>query len=159
MVKKFANSTSKKPDTFKWFVQEALLSYIRCATYGKSIETFFGISVEAILRILSLWFTYQPVYPDIIEKGLDEARCAVPLESWLYVIPQLMARVQSSSPGSSVLKPRLTSLLCEIAAKHPHALVYPISSAITSSFTTEETADISRHMKSRYPRLVRNDDR
>ena len=90
---------------------------------------------QDMLNLLSCLFKYGDL-PDVsstINRGLDSIR----LESWLGVLPQLLARIHIKSPSvRSVLHPLLTRL----GAEHPQALMYPLSVLLKSPVVERKVA-------------------
>ena len=60
------------------------------------------------------------------QQALEEGFQVLPVETWLQVIPQLMARIHSTVKPVRRL---VLKLLCEIGHAHPQALVYPVTVA------------------------------
>ncbi|KAL9656580.1 hypothetical protein ABK040_012162 [Willaertia magna] len=79
-------------------------------------------SLQDILRLLTLWFKHGDLKE--INKVLIDGFNTVSIDTWLLVIPQIIARINSHS--SSVRK--LThKLLAKVAKNHPQALIYPLT--------------------------------
>lgn len=79
-------------------------------------------SLQDTLRLLTLWFDYgqnQQVYEALIE-GLK----TIQINTWLQVIPQLIARIDT--PRHMVAK-LIQQLLMDIGKQHPQALIYPLT--------------------------------
>lgn len=65
-------------------------------------------------RLLTLWFEYgeeRRVYESLV-KGLK----LISIENWLQVIPQLIARIDTSRQSVGKL---IQTLLCDISKHHP----------------------------------------
>ena len=87
------------------------------------------------LRLLTLWFEYG--HMKVVEETLIEGFTTVSIDTWLQVIPQLIARIHSSVASVA----RLThDLLTNVGRAHPQALVYPLSVASTSDAPARVTA-------------------
>ena len=84
-------------------------------------------SLQDSLRLLTLWFQYAG--NDYIFDTLDQGIRTVSIDTWLHVIPQLIARIDS--PILNVKK-LIHNLLCDVGKQHPQALVYPITVASKS---------------------------
>eukprot|EP00158_Paraphelidium_tribonemae_P009901 Partr_v1_DN28994_c0_g1_i3_m24719 putative Phosphatidylinositol 3-kinase len=95
--------------------------------FFKSIALSSGNSLQDTLRLLTIWFKYgynQEVY-SVISEGFN----TVSIDTWLHVIPQLIARIHAPSPQVR----RLThQLLSEVGKEHPQALVYSLTVASKS---------------------------
>lgn len=72
-----------------------------------------GSRLENTLRLLQLWFQYGEY--DEVYKLLRENIKGLPVETWLEVIPQLMARLDSSERMSSLIK----QVIFEVAKSKP----------------------------------------
>jgi hypothetical protein len=82
--------------------------------------------MQDVLRLLTLWFDQVHKFPkaaQAIAKGFESRR--IPLDTWLNVVPQLIARLQSAPAG-------LVQLLVELGSQYPQSLVYPLTVASRS---------------------------
>lgn len=88
----------------------------------------FSASVqEDMLNLLSCLFRYGEL--EGVAKVISHGVAAVPVEAWLGVLPQLLARIHIKTPSvRSVLHPLLTRL----GERHPQALMYPLSVLLKS---------------------------
>ncbi|KAI6651085.1 Serine/threonine-protein kinase mTOR-like [Oopsacas minuta] len=92
-------------------------------------------SLQDSLRLLTLWFQYAG-HDDIFET-LDQGIRTVSIDTWLHVIPQLIARIDSRFHN---VKKLVHNLLCDVGKQHPQALVYPITVASKSVVKTRSDA-------------------
>ncbi|KAJ3319429.1 phosphatidylinositol kinase- protein kinase tor1 [Boothiomyces sp. JEL0866] len=95
-------------------------------------------SLQDTLRLLTLWFKYghlEPVY-----KVLAEGIHTVSINTWLEVIPQLIARIHSPSKLVRVL---VHQLLAEVGVHHPQALVYSLTVASKSQSVHRQKAALA----------------
>jgi serine/threonine-protein kinase mTOR len=76
---------------------------------------------QDVLRLLTLWFRYATY--ESVRNELDEGFRQVPVDTWLVVVPQMMARLHSEV--KNVIDP-LKDLLTKIGRSHPQALMYPL---------------------------------
>ena len=91
--------------------------------------------LQNTLRLLTLWFEYGQ-YREVYE-ALSEGVRTVPVEVWLQVLPQLIARIDSQKP----LVPQLIRhLLIDVGRQHPQALIYPLVVASKSVVKDRELA-------------------
>jgi len=99
-----------------------------------SIDGFFHCislspyqSLQDTLRILTLWFKYgdRPQAIQTIRNGFD----LVSIDTWLQVIPQIIARIHSPALHISKL---IKELLIKVGRAHPQALVFPLTVASQS---------------------------
>lgn len=75
--------------------------------------------MQDTLRLLTLWFDYcksQDIY-EVLEEGIKDT----PKEIWLQVIPQLIARIDTTKQYVAKL---IYKLLIDFGKVHPQALVY-----------------------------------
>lgn len=91
--------------------------------------------LQDLLRLLTLWFGYGS--DERVHSALESGLGTVPVDTWLQVIPQLIARIHVKSTKIQQL---LHSLLNEVGKVHPQALIYPLTVAATSSFRPRKTA-------------------
>lgn len=94
-----------------------------------------GNSLQDTLRLLNLWFNYgqwSEVY-DALVDGIKSIR----IDTWLQVIPQLIARVDT--PKQSVGR-LIHQLLADIGREHPQALIYPLTVASKSTAAARHRA-------------------
>nr|CAH7722994.1 unnamed protein product [Callosobruchus chinensis] len=118
----------------------------------KSINLSKGSSLQDTLRLLTLWFDYgqSPQVSEAIQEGIR----LVEKNTWLQVIPQLIARIDTNR----VLVSRLIHhLLVDIGKTHPQALVYPLTVATKSNSTIRRNAahKILKSMSEHSPTLVK----
>jgi len=72
-----------------------------------------------------------------VAKTINDGLGSINIEAWLGVLPQLLARIHIKSPSvKSVLHP----LLVRLGAKHPQALMYPLSVLIKSPVVDRKEA-------------------
>ncbi|KAK9465831.1 armadillo-type protein [Lipomyces arxii] len=127
--------------------------YVLPAMQGffKSIYLSSGNSLQDTLRLLTLWFRYggQPE----LAKAMNEGFTTVSIDTWLEVIPQLIARIHQPNP---VVRKSLHSLISDLGRAHPQALVYPLTVAIKSDSHTRQMAagGIMDKMRSHSAKLV-----
>ncbi|KAK6628142.1 hypothetical protein RUM43_001953 [Polyplax serrata] len=103
--------------------------------FVRSISLSRGSSLQDTLRLLTLWFDYgqyTDVY-DAIVSGLNR----IEIDTWLQVIPQLIARIDTPRALVSIL---IHQLLMDIGKNHPQALVYPLTVASKSASSSRRTA-------------------
>ncbi|CAF4966878.1 unnamed protein product [Rotaria sp. Silwood1] len=91
--------------------------------------------LQYTLRSLTFWFEYGQ-YHEVYEL-ITEGNRIVPIEIWLYVLPQLIARIDSSK---SVVNKLIRHLLIDIGRQHPQALIYPLIVASKSIVHDRELA-------------------
>ncbi|KAJ1521597.1 hypothetical protein ONE63_003248 [Megalurothrips usitatus] len=119
--------------------------------FFQSISLSHGSSLQDTLRLLTLWFDYGQ-WPEVYDAIVEGLR-TVQINTWLQVIPQLIARIDTPR----VLVSRLIHhLLMDIGKHHPQALVYPLTVASKSASTPRRSAanKILKSMCEHSPALV-----
>ncbi|CAL5329434.1 unnamed protein product [Camellia sinensis] len=108
------------------FVVAAVTGYfhsIACAANAKGVDE----SLQDILRLLTLWFTYGATAE--VQMALQKGFAHVNINTWLVVLPQIIARIHSNNHAVREL---IQSLLVRIGQSHPQALMYPLLVACKS---------------------------
>ena len=106
-------------------VVNSIKGLMRALTLGT--KRFSSFVTQDMLCILSLWFRYGkfPEVNAVLQAGL----ATVHLNTWLGVLPQLIARIDHPDPSTCSL---LHNLLIRLGAKHAQAVVFPLFVAIKS---------------------------
>jgi FKBP12-rapamycin complex-associated protein len=91
--------------------------------------------LQNTLRLLTLWFEYGQ-YREVHEALVEGIR-TVPVEVWLQVLPQLIARIDSPRP---LVHQLIRHLLIDVGRQHPQALIYPLVVASKSVVRERELA-------------------
>ena len=106
---------------------------------------------QDILRLLTLWFSHghRPEVTAALTSGFSR----VSIDTWLQVVPQLIARIHT--PNLQI-RNQLQFLLSSVVEKHPQALIYPLSVALKSPLRVrqEEAEAILATMRKHRPLLV-----
>ena len=84
---------------------------------------------------MTLWFEYGE-WNSVYEAVVNGVK-SIEIINWLQVIPQLIARIDSSNPLVSSL---VQHILIDIGRLHPQALMYPLTVASKSSSSVRRTA-------------------
>ncbi|KAL5560921.1 hypothetical protein UlMin_030668 [Ulmus minor] len=108
------------------FVVAAVTGYfhsIACAANSKGVDD----SLQDILRLLTLWFNYGATAE--VQMALQNGFALVNINTWLVVLPQIIARIHSNNHAVREL---IQSLLVRIGQNHPQALMYPLLVACKS---------------------------
>ncbi|KAG8733272.1 phosphatidylinositol kinase- protein kinase tor1, partial [Ceratobasidium sp. 423] len=130
-----------------------VLAYILGAMQGffRSIELRQKTSLQDSLRLLTMWFKYGA--HTAVDKDMSEGISALPADTWLEVIPQIIARIQTSSTR---IRRLINNLLLGVGKAHPQALIYPLSvaSRSTSVARKQAAALILNQMRGQYNTLV-----
>lgn len=132
---------------------QLVLQYAVPALKGffRSINLSKGNSLQDTLRLLTLWFDYGQT-AEVID-ALNEGIRIIEINTWLQVIPQLIARIDTPRLFVGQL---IHKLLSDIGKSHPQALVYPLSVASKSASQTRKSAAnrILDSMREHSPTLV-----
>ncbi|KAH9605868.1 hypothetical protein KSS87_023466 [Heliosperma pusillum] len=108
------------------FVGAAVTGYfhsIACGAHSKGVDD----SLQDILRLLTLWFNHGATAD--VQQALQKGFELVSIDTWLVVLPQIIARIHSNNP---VVRELIQSLLVRIGQSHPQALMYPLLVACKS---------------------------
>ncbi|KAL8541637.1 hypothetical protein ACS0TY_002778 [Phlomoides rotata] len=108
------------------FVVAAVTGYfhsIACAAHSKGVDD----SLQDILRLLTLWFNHGSTSE--VQTALQRGFSLVNINTWLVVLPQIIARIHSNN---HVVRELIQSLLVRIGQSHPQALMYPLLVACKS---------------------------
>jgi len=110
-------------------LREMMRAHLLPAVRGflQAISLGPGPSLQDMLRLLTLWFKHAGQSSDV-ESALREAfeNNTVPIEQWLQVSPQLIARTHSRVRPVRRL---VHDLLARMGKEHPQALIYPLTVA------------------------------
>ena len=71
-------------------------------------------ALQDILRLLTVWFEYgeEPSVATSLQRGFND----VPIDTWLQVMPQIVARIDTPS---RIVRAQVSGLLMRIAQVHP----------------------------------------
>ncbi|KAK3212037.1 hypothetical protein Dsin_016743 [Dipteronia sinensis] len=114
------------PAVASQFVVAAVTGYfhsIACAANAKGVDD----SLQDILRLLTLWFNHGATAE--VQVALRKGFAHVNINTWLVVLPQIIARIHSNNHAVREL---IQSLLVRIGQSHPQALMYPLLVACKS---------------------------
>lgn len=127
-------SSAGDQDTAQRFVAPAVQGFFRSIELGQATSgdrlsdgRSNSTNLQDILRLLTLWFAHGAA-PDV-EAALQEGFGHVSIDTWLAVIPQIIARIHTSSVAVRRL---IHSLLVRIGKHHPQALMFPLLVACKS---------------------------
>jgi len=123
----------------------AIEGYFQSIKHTKLGET----RLQDTLRLLTLWFSHgtRPSIKSLFDKRIDE----LDVNTWLQVLPQLIARIQLDRRSGVTAEnwPMIGALLYRVGLKHPQALVYPLTVAANSSSKRRKDAasDVLRKLR------------
>ncbi|KAJ3373228.1 phosphatidylinositol kinase- protein kinase tor1 [Kappamyces sp. JEL0680] len=106
--------------------------------FFRSISLSVGNSLQDTLRLLTLWFKYG--YQQDVNLAIAEGFTTVSIDTWLEVIPQLIARIHASSP---LVRKLIHQLLTDVGKEHPQALVYSLTVASKSQSASRKKAALA----------------
>ncbi|RDL41871.1 ARM repeat-containing protein [Venustampulla echinocandica] len=124
--------------------------------FFKSIALSMGSSLQDTLRLLTLWFSHGGATE--VNTAVTEGFASVSVDTWLEVIPQLIARI--NQPNARV-RASIHNLLADVGRAHPQALVYPLTVAMKSATNTRRSrsaVQIMDSMRQHSARLVEQAD-
>ncbi|OAA40923.1 TOR kinase [Metarhizium rileyi] len=138
--------------------QTVLIEHVVPAIQGffKSIALSVGSSLQDTLRLLTLWFSHGGSTD--VNAAVMEGISNVSVDTWLEVIPQLIARI--NQPNKRVQQ-AVHNLLADVGRAHPQALVYPLTVAMKSwqnSRRSRSAAQIMDSMRQHSANLVAQAD-
>lgn len=119
--------------------------------FFKSIALSNTSSLQDTLRLLTLWFAHG--YHSDVTHAVTQGISSVSIDTWLEVIPQLIARI--NQPHKHV-REAIQNLLVEVGRAHPQPLVYPLTVSMKSdaSNRSRSAARIMEAMRQHSPTLV-----
>lgn len=138
--------------------QNVVIEHVVPAIHGffKSISLSAGSSLQDTLRLLTLWFAHGGSAE--VNAAVTEGFASVSVDTWLEVIPQLIARINQPNPR---VRQSIHNLLADVGRAHPQALVYPLTVAMKSGPNTRRSrsaAQIMDSMRQHSARLVEQAD-
>lgn len=148
-----ALESSKNSDLITQHLREAIGNFFDAISLSKDRNS--SIVLQDILRIITLWFTYggREEVINEINRGFN----IISLDTWLYVIPQLVARIHIDE---SKAKRLLINLLVQLSKAHPQALVYSLTRSARSSAESRKKAalEVLSHLRRDNIMLVKEAD-
>ncbi|KAI0601930.1 FAT-domain-containing protein [Biscogniauxia sp. FL1348] len=147
-----ADRNVPRPDT------AVVINHVVPAITGffKSIALSSGSSLQDTLRLLTLWFAHGG--SSEVSTAVSQGFGTVSVDTWLEVIPQLIARI--NQPNTRV-RTSIHNLLADVGRSHPQALVYPLTVAMKSgqnSRRSKSAALIMDSMRAHSAKLVEQAD-
>ncbi|KAI0880026.1 FAT-domain-containing protein [Annulohypoxylon maeteangense] len=135
-----------------------IINHVVPAVQGffKSIALSSGSSLQDTLRLLTLWFAHGG--SSEVNAAVTQGFGTVSVDTWLEVIPQLIARI--NQPNTRV-RQSIHNLLADVGRNHPQALVYPLTVAMKSaqsSRRSKSAALIMDSMRAHSAKLVEQAD-
>ena len=111
------------------YVVPAISGFVRSIALGRDR------ALQDTLRLLTMWFKYgaSPQVTEAVQKGFE----AIPIETWLLVTPQVIARIHTPTPA---VRRSVNTLLHLVAKAHPQGLIYPLTVASKSLSQPRQSA-------------------
>ncbi|KAL2621813.1 hypothetical protein R1flu_002018 [Riccia fluitans] len=106
-----------------------------CSIENASVTKGGDDSLQDILRLLTLWFNHGACKQ--VQDALQDGFTRVNIDTWLAVLPQIIARVHSNT---AAVRDLIQELLLKIGEEHPQALMYPLLVACKSISSVRRTA-------------------
>ena len=109
-------------------------------------------TLQDILRLIDIWFQNDN-NNEIFLNSLNESFKRIPIDPWLQVIPQLLARVNIKN---NVIKKNLIQLLKTIGCNHPWSVIYPliVMNKSENKIREEISSEILTEMRKKYNTLI-----
>ncbi|KAJ6556571.1 phosphatidylinositol 3-kinase [Mycena vulgaris] len=119
---------------------ERLAEYVVQSIGGffRSISLRNEDALQDTLRLLTLWFKYGS--HEEISHAIASGFSMVKIDTWLPVIPQIIARIQT--PHASIRR-NINNLLTEVGKSHPQALIYPLTVGSKSPSESRKNAALA----------------
>ncbi|CAG8464548.1 8437_t:CDS:10, partial [Paraglomus occultum] len=134
-------------------LQQEVLRYVVPSVQGfvQSIALSQGSCLQDTLRLLTLWFKYG--YHEEVSQAISNGFNSVSIDTWLEVIPQLIARIHTPNEN---IKRLIHQLLGDVGKEHPQALIYPLTVASKSQNPLRQKAAdaVMDKLRSHSPVLV-----
>jgi len=131
----FDHYSKSDPNIASRHVAPAVSGFFRSIALTSSGTSKKEDCLQDMLRLLTLWFNHG-ASPEV-EAALHEGFEHVNIATWLGVIPQIVARIHSSSQPVRNL---IHHLLVRIGRHHPQALLYPLFVATKSQSRARQQA-------------------
>ena len=119
--------------------------------FFKSIALSSTSSLQDTLRLLTLWFAHGAHQE--VTHSVTQGISSVSIDTWLEVIPQLIARINQPN---RLVREAIHNLLVDVGRAHPQALVYPLTVSMKSDVSTRSrsASRIMEAMRQHSPNLV-----
>lgn len=124
---------SSASTTIKHLVVAAVKGFV--AAIGLGTKRWSASVQQDMLNFLACLFMFGEL-PEVAAT-INMVIESVTLESWLGVLPQLLARIHIKGPS---VRSILHSLLIRLGSKHPQAMMYPLSVLLKSPVLERKTA-------------------
>ncbi|KAF2487814.1 TOR1 phosphatidylinositol 3-kinase [Neohortaea acidophila] len=119
--------------------------------FFKSIALSSSSSLQDNLRLLTMWFAHGSHQE--VTHAVTQGISTVSVDTWLEVLPQLIARINQSN---RLVREAVHALLVDVGRAHPQPLVYPLTVSMKSETLTRSRAAgrVMEAMRQHSPKLV-----
>ncbi|GAB7363647.1 hypothetical protein MBLNU230_g4217t1 [Neophaeotheca triangularis] len=119
--------------------------------FFRSIALSQMSSLQDTLRLFTLWFAHGAHQE--VTHTVTQGITTVSVDTWLEVIPQLIARINQPN---RLVREAIHNLLVDVGRAHPQALVYPLTVSMKSDVSnrSRSAARIMEAMRQHSPNLV-----
>ncbi|KAL8658559.1 MAG: hypothetical protein Q9202_007526 [Teloschistes flavicans] len=123
--------------------------------FFRSISLSSSSALQDTLRLLTLWFAHGGDAQ--VNLAVIEGFPSVSIDTWLEVIPQLIARINQPN---AVVRKAVHQLLKDVGKAHPQALVYSLTVAMKSNVARRSASagEIMEDLRTHSPSLVEQAD-
>jgi FKBP12-rapamycin complex-associated protein len=123
--------------------------------FFRSISLSSSSSLQDTLRLLTLWFAHGNHLE--VNTAVTEGVGSVSIDTWLEVIPQLLARI--NQPNVRV-RQSIHKLINDVGRAHPQAMVFPLTVSMKSDAPrrSRSAASLMDAMRQHSPHLVEQAD-
>ena len=144
-----SNSDRESADVPTEIIDEHVVPAIR--GFFKSISLSSTSSLQDTLRLLTLWFAHGKHQQ--VTHSITQGITSVSVNTWLEVIPQLIARINQPN---RIVREAIHNLLVDVGRAHPQALVYPLTVSMKSDVVnrSRSAGRIMEAMRQHSPDLV-----
>ncbi|KAK3073501.1 phosphatidylinositol kinase- protein kinase tor1 [Teratosphaeriaceae sp. CCFEE 6253] len=144
-----SNADRESADVPREIVNDHVVPAIK--GFFKSIALSSSSSLQDTLRLLTLWFAHGK-YQEVTH-AVTQGILLVSVDTWLEVIPQLIARINQPH---KIVRDAIFNLLVDVGRAHPQALVYPLTVSMKSDGGNRSrfATRIMNNMRQHSPLLV-----
>ena len=125
-LRQTSHKQEKLPENQSNHIVGAVKGLMRAISLGT--RKWSASVMQDMLYVLTMWFQYGH-FPEVA-AALEAGLTTVHLDTWLGVLPQLIARIDHAS---TIPRTMLHTLLGRLGTKHPQALVYPLFVALKAT--------------------------
>ncbi len=113
----FRNTAEKNEDRGIEYGKNSISGFTRSVCIGGNN---ISKTLQDLLRLIDVWFIIG--HKEEIHKLIQNSLNSIEVDSWLLVLPQILARVNIADER---IRKSTSDLLTKIGISHPRAMVYP----------------------------------